>query len=114
MQKNEKAAESEELKLKAGIVKACAGIVESAEGEPWTSYIRAAEEVVGRNYAQNDRAQRTRAALVEAVKLNLINRKAYPFELLVRRFGLPIDQKTFAKEKYRFCHKLAQLSRLIG
>lgn len=96
-------------KLPAGIIKACAGIVESVAHEPWRSFILEAEKVIGRNYADNPAAQRTRAALVEAVKLNLVNRKDNSYERLARRYSLPIDYKAFHREKIRFCRRLAEL-----
>lgn len=92
-----------------GIVKACAGVVEAVTREPWCGYVREAEEAIGRNFADDAKAQRTRAALVEAVKRNLVNRKADPFEQLARRYGLPIDAKAFYREKMRFCRRLAEL-----
>ena len=40
--------------------------------------------------------------LREAIKLNLINRKEYPFEVLQRKYGLPCSQKLFRKESRKF------------
>lgn len=95
--------------LPPGIIKACAGLVESVRREPWRGYIIQAEDAIGRNYADNPSAQRTRANLVEAVKLNLVNRKDNPYERLVRQYGLPVDYKAFHREKIRFCRRLAEL-----
>lgn len=96
--------------LPRGVVKACAGIVESAaDTEPYASYIRQAEQMIGRTYGDDDSAQRERARLIEAVKLNLINRYAYPFEALARLFNLPVSLRTFQRDKRRFCFCLASL-----
>lgn len=97
--------------LKAGIVKACAGIVESVTTEPYTSAVEQAGQVVGRSYAPEAEAARLR--LLEAVKLNLINRKQYPIGLLRRKYNFIESEKQFQREKMRFCHAVAKRAGLI-
>jgi hypothetical protein len=96
--------------LPRGVVKACAGIVEgAADTEPYASYIKQAEQVIGHTYGEDEAAQRERVRLIEAVKLNLINRYSYPFETLARQYNLPVSLRTFQRDKRRFCFCLASL-----
>lgn len=100
--------------LPRGIVKACAGIVESATTEPYITYITLAECMVGQNYALTEQAQENRRQLVEAVKFSLTNRRDYPFEQLRQKYSLPICYNTFGKEKKKFCYELARLCGFIN
>ncbi len=92
-------------KLRRGIVRACAGIVEGVTAEPYVSHIEAASAEIGANYT----SERERQKLIKAIKLNLTNRREYPFELLMRRYGLSVSHATFKREKQKFCWTLAQL-----
>ena len=94
--------------LTRGAVKACAGIVEcAADIKPYSDYIKMAELAVGRTYSSDPAAQAERARLIEAIKLNLINRREYSFELLARKYSLPVSLSMFKREKYKFCYALA-------
>ena len=95
--------------LSRGIVKACAGIVESVDAEPYRTYVIEAGRVVGVGYGLEEAAQKERAKLVEAVKLNLVNRYEYPFESLARKYGLAVSYRTFRREKQKYCYELARL-----
>ena len=99
--------------LPSGIVKACSGIVESVTAEPYISHIENAGRVVGSNYALDEKVQKERERLVEAIKLNLINRHEYPFECLARKYCLPVSHSTFKREKMKYCYELARLCGLI-
>lgn len=99
--------------LPRGIVRACAGIVESVVEEPYKTYIIEAGRVVGVNYALDDAAQWEREKLIEAIKCNLVNRYEYPYELLVRRFNLAVSLSTFKREKKKYCYELARLCGFI-
>lgn len=99
--------------LPRGIVKMCAGAVESCTTEPYITYIAQAERVVGRNYALSEQAQQNRQQLVAAVKFSLTNRHDYPFELLKRHYGLCVGQNLFGREKKKFCYELARLCGFI-
>lgn len=44
---------------------------------------------------------------MEAVKLNLSNRKEYPIEILRGKFKFAESECQFKREKYRFCIELA-------
>lgn len=92
-----------------GIVRACSGIVESVHLSPFCDYIANASLVIGENYATDDTSETERKKLVEAVKLNLINRKEYPYTLLQRKYNLPLDIRSFLWEKRRFVYHLATL-----
>ena len=76
-----------------GVLRACSGIIESVDSSPYSEYMLLAESAVGRDWAPAARAQ-----LIEAIKLNLINRKEYSFDRLQRRYRLPCCQKTFSRE----------------
>ena len=80
----------------------CGCIIETDEylqAEPYHTYIKKAGEIVGITYATNITAQEERDNLVKAIKYNLINRKEYPFEFLLRKYKLPLSHTTFDKEK---------------
>ena len=90
-----------------------AGVVESVTEEPFRTYVTAAGRVVGVNYALDEAAQRERENLIEAIKYNLVNRYEYPYELLVRRYNLPVSLSTFKREKKKYCYELARLCGFI-
>lgn len=96
-------------KLPQGIVKACAGIVEGARTEPYLSYVSSAENVIGESYADDEKSQNRRRLLIKAVKLNLVNRHENPYELLARKYDLPLSLSSFKREKQKFCFELAVL-----
>lgn len=80
-----------------GIERACGGILESVHSWPYTEYMELAGSCVGRDWDEKQQKN-----LCEAIKLNLINRKEYPFEVLQRKYGLPCSQKLFRKESRKF------------
>ena len=87
-----------------GVERACGGIVESVRSSPYTEYIELASGCVARGWDE-----KARQDLTEAIKLNLINKKTYPFELLQRRFGLPCSRSTFRREECNFVRVLSGL-----
>ena len=87
-----------------GVLRACGGIVESVTCSPYSEYMLLAESCLARDWDEKERAR-----LVQAIKLNLINRKEYPFELLQRKFDLPCCQKTFRRESRRYVRILSGL-----
>lgn len=95
--------------LPRGINRACSGIVENVTSPPYSDYIDLAGLCVGTNYQCDDDSELQRRQLVEAIKLNLIDRKEYPFSLLQRHFNLPIGIRAFLAEKRKFTHRLAVL-----
>lgn len=104
---------NDDYKLKAGIVKACAGLLQDCS-QPWVlDAIAQAEHYIGQDYALNESAQQTRQKLVQMVKFNITNRKKYERELLNRQFGMKISRNTLWREKKRFCFELAKLLHLI-
>lgn len=92
--------------LPRGVVRACAGLVESCPNERVAQAIKRAEQVIGVNYSEN--AVKERQELIRAIKLNLINRKIYSYEWLRRAYGLPIGYNQFGEEKKKFCYALAK------
>ena len=95
--------------LPRGIEKACAGIVESVLTLPYTAYVEEASLCIGENYTADSHSENERLRLVEAIKLNMIDRKEYPFTLLQRRYQLPITIRAFLAEKRKFTARLADL-----
>ena len=96
-----------------GIVQACAGIVADCHTEPYLSAIRAAESVIGQDYADTPEAQQNRQYLIRMVKANLTNRKENDRESMNRKYGLMISHNTLHKEKKRFCFQLAKNLKMI-
>ncbi len=87
-----------------GVERACGGIVESVRCQPYTEYMELAESCVARDWDEKQRKK-----LTEAIKLNLINQKEYPFDLLQRKYGLPCSRKIFRRESRRYVQILSGL-----
>ena len=87
-----------------GIMRACSGIVEAVTNEPYSEYMLLAESCVGRDWDEE-----VRARLIEAIRLNLIDKKLYPFEVLQRKYGLPCCQTTFRREMRKYVQVLSGL-----
>ena len=104
---------SREEKLPRGVMRACAGLLESEEAltPAWRRAIGAAENAVGRTYAPEAEAQRQQ--LVQAVKLSLVNRKKWPYETLMRGFDRSLSYNAFGREKKKFCYELATAAGLM-
>lgn len=95
--------------LPRGVVRACAGLVESCPNERVAQAIKRAEQVVGTEYADNPIAQRNRQHLIHMVKGNLVNRKRFDRESMNRKYGFKVSERTLREEKYRFCYELAKI-----
>ncbi len=87
-----------------GVERACGGIIESVKTQPYTEYMELAASCVARGWDEKHRKN-----LAEAIKLNLINQKEYPFELLQRKYELPCGRKTFRRESRRYVRILSGL-----
>ena len=72
----------------------------------------ASAEVGSSRYSQE--AESHRQALADAVRLNLIDRHEYPYELLVRRYGLCESPAQFREERLQFCRRVAQMCGLCS
>ena len=97
-----------------GLARLCGSLLQ-AEGQlsaMQQNAIRKAEQAVGRGYAPG--AQAAKAELVQAVRLNLMNARAWPFALLRRRYLLPLDEAGFRRERAAFCAALAAELELLG
>lgn len=95
------------------VMQACAALVRGCEVEPYITYIKLAEEVIGQNYALTEQAQRNRQRLIEAVKFSLINRRDYPFASLKEKYRFGLGYNAFGREKQKFCIELARLCRFL-
>ena len=76
------------------------------------SAIHRAEQAIGSGYAPG--AQAAKAELVQAVRLNLMNARAWPFALLRRRYLLPLDETGFRRERAAFCAALTKELELLN
>ena len=87
-----------------GVLRACGGIVESVDRQPYCDYVLLAGNCVGRGWNEEERER-----LVEAIRLNLINRKLYPFEALRTQYALHCDQTVFRRELRKYVRVLSGL-----
>ncbi len=87
-----------------GVTRACGGLVESVKTSPYTEYMALAASMVGKDWDEKQRAN-----LAEAIRLNLINQKEYPFDLLQRKYQLPCSRKVFRKEARLYVNVLSDL-----
>lgn len=94
--------------LPRGVVRACAGLVESCPNERVAQAIKRAEQVIGTEYADNPIAQRNRQHLIHMVKGNLVNYKLFDRETMNRRYGLQISHNELWREKKKFCYQLSK------
>ena len=85
-----------------GIERACGGIIESVKCTPYTDFVKMAEGCVACDWDEKQRKN-----LTEAIKLNLVNQKEYPFDLLQRKYGLPCSRKIFRREARKYVQALA-------
>lgn len=96
-------------RLPRGIIRAVAGIVESAGTEPFRSAVSEASEVIGADIS----SEQVRLHMIKAVQLNLINRREWPFERLQQRYGLPCEISYFKRQKYNYITEVAARCGLI-
>lgn len=92
--------------LPRSVIRFCAAVVDCAETEPYLTAVKRAEHTVGNCYPKN--AVQEREALAQAIRLNLINQKEWPYIRLTALYNLPIHENTFSREKIRFCKTLAK------
>ncbi len=84
--------------------KFCGAILEYRKQQPYKRCVRAAAE----RMKIDGMAEGVRAKLIEAIILNVINFREYPFDRLQRKFELPIAQNEFTTYKNQFCALLAE------
>ena len=87
-----------------GVLRACCGIVESVNCSPYAEYMELAASCLARDWDEKEREK-----LIEAIRLNLINQKKYPFDVLQRKYNLPCCQSTFRRERMRYVRILSGL-----
>lgn len=66
--------------------------MESVKTSPYTEYMAIAASMVGKDWDEKQRRN-----LAEAIRLNLINQKEYPFDLLQRKYQLPCSRNGFSQ-----------------
>ena len=90
-----------------GLYRMISGLLVCSHAPAVVNAIEEASAEVGRSrYSQE--AESHRQALADAVRLNLIDRHEYPYELLVRRYGLCESPAQFREERLQFCRRVAQ------
>lgn len=92
--------------LPPGVVKVCAGLVQSASTEPYISAISAAEQSVWANCPVEQAQERYR--LIEAIKENLARPRNPKIATLLLKYDLHISESTFRRTKRRFCWTIAK------
>lgn len=104
---------SRPAKLPPGVIRACAGLLESEEALSLACRraIQAAENAVGSDYLPE--AEQQRRQLIQAIKLSLVNRKEWPYEALARTFDLSMSYNAFGREKKKFCYVMATGAGLV-
>lgn len=98
--------------LPPGIVKVCAGLVQSAETEPYKSAIEKAERSIWTSCPAELEAERQR--LIAAIKENLTKPRNPSIENLLHKHDLHISESTFRRTKRRFCWTIAEELGLVA
>ena len=96
-----------------GLYRMVSGLLVCSHAPAVMNAIDEASAEVGRGRYSQD-AEARRQALADAVRLNLIDRHEYPYELLVRRYGLCETAAQFREERLQFCRRVAQMCGLRG
>lgn len=99
--------------LPPGIIKICSGLLESCKKEPYITNIAMAERMVATNYSLSDDDEKKRQKIIEAIKLNLINRKEYNLADLMSVYGITMKKCELRDEQNKFCYALATLCGFI-
>ena len=94
-------------KLPRGVVKFCAAVVEQAREEPYLSAIRKAARGVG-EWCYTKEQVEEKVRLAAAIRLSLINQREWPVERLFAMFDIHMHERTFYRERSRFCMRLAK------
>lgn len=91
-----------------GLYRMISGLLVCSNTPAVVNAINEASAEVGRG-RYTEQAESHRQALADAVRLNLIDRHEYPYELLVRRYGLCETAAQFREERLQFCRRVAQM-----
>ena len=89
--------------LPPGIVKVCAGLVQSATTEPYTAAVAKAEKDCCPNIQPEERAR-----LAAAIKDNLTKPRHPSIAELLHKSDLHMSESTFRRAKRRFCWIIAR------
>ena len=96
-----------------GLYRMISGLLVCSHAPVVVNAIEEASAEVGRSrYA--DEAEQHRRDLANAVRLNLMDRFEYPYELLVRKYGLCESPAQFREERLQFCRRVADLCGLMA
>ena len=86
--------------------KFCGAILAGKDKQPYKKYVSIAESEICKNITDI----RMKETIIKAIEKNLMNYKAYPFEMLRRKYNLPMSATDFSKEKKIFCDTLCKVS----
>ena len=96
-----------------GLYRMISGLLVCSRVPVVVNAINEASAEVGRG-RYTEQAETHRQALADAIRLNLIDRHEYPYELLVRRYGLCESPAQFREERLQFCRRVAQMCGLCS
>lgn len=96
-----------------GLYRMVSGILVCANSPFVVNAVNEAAAEIGRSRYTPD-AELRRQALADAIRLNLIDRFEYPYELLVRKYGLCESAAQFREERLQFCRRVAEMCGLTG
>lgn len=82
----------------------CGAVLEYRHVQPYKSHVKKAAEDVRDDSVTDEVHENT----VEAMIMNIISSKRYPFELLQHRYKLPMTHVEFGARKNQFCLALAK------
>lgn len=92
-----------------------AAVIVCADTEEYKSLLEAASKRVGITLYANDneKAEANRKMLVEAIQLNLLDRRQYSYEVVQRKYNLPVSLREFRRERIEFCKDIAKQTGMI-
>jgi len=93
--------------IPSGIIVACSGIVRAYYCGGVTNAVRNAVNVASGDIGTTIHDAEVQRNLQYCILHNVANRREYPFELLQRKYCLPVSVSTFMRYKYAFCRRLA-------
>ncbi|MEG0899982.1 MAG: hypothetical protein RSD67_05445 [Oscillospiraceae bacterium] len=100
-------------KLTPGIIKICSGLLESCSTEPYKTNIAIAERIIVTDCGLNNSQEVKQKNVINAIKLNLINRKENSLDNLLSLYNIDMKKSEFREEQNRFCYTLATLCGFI-
>lgn len=82
----------------------CGAVLEYRHMQPYKNHIKKAIEDLRDGTMTDELHEKTMEAIIQ----NILSSKRYPFELLQRKYGLPMNHVEFGARKNQFCTALAK------